>query len=88
MNEINIILNSEIGDERDKTLLKNDKAILFEKINNDLHIIDFNKKPSNYIGNKIDLISYKLLDFIEKHSNTSESNSLAKAQALIERYKQ
>lgn len=29
-----------------------------------------------------------LLDFIEKHSNTSESNSLAKAQALIERYKQ
>ena len=28
-----------------------------------------------------------LLDFIEKHSNTSESNSLAKAQALIERYK-
>ena len=29
-----------------------------------------------------------LLDFIEKHSNTSESNSLAKAQALIEMYKQ
>lgn len=28
-----------------------------------------------------------LLDFIEKHSNTSGSNSLAKAQALIERYK-
>lgn len=29
-----------------------------------------------------------LLDFIEKHSNTSESNSLAKAKALIDRYKQ
>lgn len=28
-----------------------------------------------------------LLDFIEKHSNTSKGNSLAKAQALIERYK-
>ena len=76
MNEINIILNSEIGDERDKSLLKNDKTILFEKINNDLHIIDFNKKTSNYIGNKIDLVSYKLLDFIENDNFLDFLNEL------------
>jgi hypothetical protein len=76
MNEINIILNSEIGEERDKSLLKNDKTILFEKINNDLHIIDFNKKTSNFIGNKIDLISYKLLDFIENDNFLDFLNEL------------
>jgi hypothetical protein len=76
MNEINIILSSEIGDERDKTLLKNDKTVLFEKINNELHIVDFNKKTSNYIGNKIDLISYKLLDFIQNDNFLDFLNEL------------
>ena len=76
MNEINIILSSEIGDERDKLLQKNDKTVLFEKINNDLHIIDFNKKTYNYIGNKIDLISYKLLDFIENDNFLDFLNEL------------
>jgi len=44
-----------------------------------------NKTKELVTGKKEDL--KVLLDFIEKHSNTSESNSLAKAQALIEMYK-
>lgn len=76
MNEINIILSSEIGDERDKSVLKNDKTILFEKINNDLHIVDFSKKTNNYIGNKLDLVSYKLLDFIQNDNFLDFLNEL------------
>lgn len=45
-----------------------------------------NKTKQLIPGRKEDL--KVLLDFIEEHSNISESNSLAKAQALIEMYKQ
>ena len=75
MNEINIILSSEIGDERDKSFLKNDKTILFEKINNELHILDFSKKI-HIENNYIDLISYKLLSFIENDDYIDLINNL------------
>ncbi len=55
MNEINIILNTNI-EEFDSNILKNDKQILFESLNRDLHLV--HDKYKN------DLKSYKLLDYI------------------------
>lgn len=61
MNEINIILNSDITNNIGLEIAKNDKEILYEKLNNELHII----KAINilYTLNN-DLSKYKLLDFI------------------------
>ena len=59
MDEINIILQSDIGIDNNEEFKQNDKNILFEKLNNDLHIINLDKKVYNN-----DIINVKLLEYI------------------------
>lgn len=60
MNEINIILDSNLESDESLSTSKNDKKILFENINKHMNILNINKN----IYNRDDLINSKLDDLI------------------------
>ena len=60
MNEINIILDSNIELDESLLTIKNDKKILFNKLNTKLNILNLESS----LKNNDNLIDYKLLDII------------------------
>ena len=60
MNEINIILDSNIELDDSLVTIKNDKKILFNKLNTTLNILNLDSS----LKNNDNLIDFKLLDII------------------------
>jgi len=82
MNEINIILDSNIEFDESLSVLKNDKKILFKDINTHMNILNFNKNTyasNELISSKLDDLLYldNYIDFISDlditKDNTTES---------------
>lgn len=90
MNEINIILDSNIDTDESLNILRNDKKVLFNNINKTLNILNLNSHSnfSNdlieakledflYIDNYIDFLSDLDITYLNK-SNNFESDVLSK----------
>lgn len=80
MTEINIILDIDYGEKHDKDIIINDKYILYESLNKELHIDLYN----TYNQNKINL-NNTLIDLIDNDNYLDYSSDINNYESNIKK---
>lgn len=84
MTEINIILNSNILDNNNTEITKNDKHIYYEELNDKLSINKFNTYPNNVTNNLLNYFEYND-DYLEILDDIYINNSINIKKIIIKK---